>query len=67
MLFRSDAYAGWNRSLAALIQNVDESNAGPLFNTTEMYDNLTGAAREMTATFRDFRQNPKKFLRLKVF
>lgn len=62
-----DAYTGWNRSLAALIQNVDESNAGPLFNTTEMYDNLTGAAREMTTTFRDFRQNPRKFLRLKVF
>jgi hypothetical protein len=32
-----------------------------------MYDSLTGASREMTQTFRDFRQNPKKFLRLKVF
>jgi hypothetical protein len=63
----NEAYTGWNRSLSALIQNVDEANSGSLFNTTEMYDSLNGAAKEMTATFRDFRQNPKKFLRLKVF
>jgi phospholipid/cholesterol/gamma-HCH transport system substrate-binding protein len=66
-LSSDDSYTGWNRSLATLIQNVDQVNTGPLFNTLEMYDSLTGASREMTQTFRDFRQNPKKFLRLKVF
>jgi phospholipid/cholesterol/gamma-HCH transport system substrate-binding protein len=60
-------YAGWNRTLSGLIQKLDEVNAMPMFSSSEMYDNLNGAAAEMRNTFKDFREDPRKFLRLKVF
>jgi phospholipid/cholesterol/gamma-HCH transport system substrate-binding protein len=67
-LMQSDVlYNGWNRSLASFIQKVDEMNANPLFSSSAAYDNLNGFARDIGATVRDFRQDPKKFLRLKVF
>jgi phospholipid/cholesterol/gamma-HCH transport system substrate-binding protein len=62
-----EAYAGWNHTLADWIRNVERINADPLFNTSEMYDNLAGAANEMRDSVKDFRQNPQKFLRLRVF
>jgi len=65
---QSDAmYEHWNRSLEALIQKVDEMNASPLFSSSSAYDNLNGFAREMETSMREFRENPKKFLRMKVF
>jgi phospholipid/cholesterol/gamma-HCH transport system substrate-binding protein len=60
-------YHDWNRSLAALIQQVDEANANPMFNTSEMYESMAGALTEMRDTIKDFRDNPRKFLRLKMF
>lgn len=67
-LFRSDAlYQDLNRSLAKTIAQVDELNAGPGFRSSEAYDSLAGWARETEAAVRDFRENPKKYLRLKVF
>ena len=66
--FASDEmYAGWSRSVASLIQSVDRMNSDPLFNTSEMYDNLAGAASGMRDSVKDFRENPRKYLRLKVF
>ena len=62
-----ESYASWNRTVAGWIQNVDQMNSSPLFNTSEMYDSLAGAAREMQDSLRDFRENPRKYLRLKVF
>jgi phospholipid/cholesterol/gamma-HCH transport system substrate-binding protein len=62
-----EMYAGWNRSLASLIQNVDEINANPLFRTAELYDTLNGAAKELANTVREFRRDPEKFLRIKLF
>ena len=35
--------------------------------TPEVYDTLNGMTRELQNTMRDFRQDPKKYLRLKVF
>ena len=32
-----------------------------------VYDNLNGAVREAQRAMREFRENPKKFLRLKLF
>jgi hypothetical protein len=32
-----------------------------------VYENLNGEARELRDTLREFRQNPRKFLRLKIF
>jgi len=60
-------YTGWNRTLSGLIQKVDEVNAMPMFSSSEMFDNLNGAAVEMRNTVKDFREDPRKYLRLKVF
>jgi phospholipid/cholesterol/gamma-HCH transport system substrate-binding protein len=66
--FSSDGmYAGWNRTLSGVIQKVDEVNAMPMFSSSEMYDNLNGAAAQMRNTVKDFRENPRKYLRLKIF
>ena len=62
-----DLYADWNRRVLSLIESVDAFNRGPGMTTTQAYDNLNGFARELQGTLRDFRQNPRKFLRLKVF
>ncbi len=60
-------YADWTRRLASLIQSVDEMNASPIFSSSASYDNLNGALREMQSGVREFRQNPKKYLRMKLF
>jgi len=66
--FQSDAlYTDLSRRLASLIRSVDDFNADPLMSTTEMYDNLNGFARELQDTVRDFRGDPRKYLRIKVF
>ncbi len=67
-LMQSDAaYTQWSRSLESFIQVVDNMNADPLFGTSQAYDNLNGYARELRDGLRDFRSDPKKYLRLKVF
>ena len=67
-IMRSDSlYADWNRRLLSLIESVDAFNRAPAMTTTLAYDNLNGFARELQDTMRDFRQNPRKFMRLKVF
>jgi phospholipid/cholesterol/gamma-HCH transport system substrate-binding protein len=62
-----ETYAGWNRTVSALTQKVEEINATPMFSSSEFYDNLRGAAAGMQDTMKQFRQDPKKFLHLKVF
>jgi len=65
---RSDSlYADWNRRVLSLIESVDAFNRSPGMTTTQAYDNLNGFARELQDTMRDFRQNPRKFMRMKVF
>jgi hypothetical protein len=66
--FNSTAdYDAWNRSVQKMIRQVDDFNATPLLATTAVYDNLNGMAKELAGSMREFRQDPKKFLRLKVF
>ena len=60
-------YSGMNRSVASFTQTVDQINAGSLFGAPQTYESLNGFARELEHTVRDFRENPKKYLRLKVF
>jgi phospholipid/cholesterol/gamma-HCH transport system substrate-binding protein len=60
-------YADWNRRVLSLIESVDAFNRGPAMTTSQAYDNLNGLAREFQNTLRDFRQNPRKFMRIKVF
>ena len=62
-----EQYTGWNRAVASMIQQVDEIGANPLFRSTEMYDSLNGFAKEIESTVREFRRDPQKFLRIKVF
>lgn len=67
-LLQSDsAYRSANRTLSALIQSVDEFNRTPQMTTTAVYDNLNGSFQELRDNLRDFRLNPKKYLRLKIF
>jgi hypothetical protein len=53
--------------VAAIVRKVDEFNAGPMLTTSAVYDNLRGMAEELQATTREFRENPRKFLRIKLF
>jgi hypothetical protein len=67
-LLQSDrAYAGAVQWLASMIQSVDDLNRRPELNTTEVYDNLTGSFQELRDSIKDFRQNPRKYLWIKVF
>jgi phospholipid/cholesterol/gamma-HCH transport system substrate-binding protein len=67
-ILQSDsAYTGATQWLAAMIQSVDEVNRNPQILTTAVYDNLNGSLLELRDTLRDFRQNPKKYLWMKVF
>jgi phospholipid/cholesterol/gamma-HCH transport system substrate-binding protein len=62
-----EAYLQWSRQLSSLVETIDQINASPLFSTSEMYDNLTGLAAQLRDSVRDFRQDPQKFLRIKLF
>ena len=48
-------------------RQVDQFNASPMLTTSAVYDNLQGMAKELQTTTKDFRENPKKYLRVKVF
>lgn len=60
-------YKDWNRTLVSYIDGMDRMNADPLLNSTAVYESFTGMANEVRGTVRDFRQDPKKYLRLKLF
>ncbi len=67
-LMRSDdEYMEWIKTVAGVARQVDEVNASPALNSLDTYESLTGAAREMQRSLKDFRENPRKYLRLKVF
>lgn len=65
------AYADWNRRVAAWIERLDALNdgeaAGGMLANTQTYESLDGALRDLAGTVKDFRQHPKKYLRLKIF
>jgi len=46
--------------------NDNTTTAGKLFSDPKLYDNLTGLTGDLRLLIGDFRQNPKKFLRIKV-
>ena len=65
---RSDTlYTDWNGRLLALIDSVDAFNRAPAMATSQAYDTLNGLAHELQHTMRDFRQNPRNFMRMKLF
>jgi len=46
--------------------NSGQGTIGQLLVNTSLYDNLNGTTREMHNLMKDFRANPKKFLRIKL-
>jgi len=46
--------------------NAGQGTIGQLLVNTSLYDNLNGTTREMHELMKDFRANPKKFLRIKL-
>jgi len=55
-----------NLSAATAKLNDNTTTAGKLFSDPALYDNLAGLTGDMRLLIGDFRQNPKKFLRIKV-
>jgi hypothetical protein len=53
--------------LLGFIQRVNQINADPLLNSTALYESLAGMAKQTGETMKDFRTDPRKYLRLKVF
>lgn len=72
-LLTSDAaYAEWNHRLAGWIQSVDamrygQGGLGQMLVNAQTYESLNGALRNLQAGVKDFRENPRKFLWLKIF
>jgi phospholipid/cholesterol/gamma-HCH transport system substrate-binding protein len=72
-LIASDAaYVEWNRRVAAWIENVDALNSGEgamgqMLSNAQTYESLNGALRELQSTVKEFRADPQKFLRIKIF
>lgn len=60
-----NALHGLNESLDAM--NNGEGAMGQLLRSEQLYDSLNGSSKSMEAFFKDFRQNPKKYLHLKLF
>ncbi len=46
--------------------NAGQGTIGQLLVNQQLYDNLNGTAAEMHGLMKDFRSNPKKFLRIKL-
>lgn len=67
MLKTDAAYRDWNSMLASLTRQVDDVNGSRLLNATDLYEEWTGTLLEMQKGIKDFRQDPRKYLRLKVF
>jgi phospholipid/cholesterol/gamma-HCH transport system substrate-binding protein len=55
-----------NLSTATAKLNESNNSAGKLFSDPKLYDNLSGAAGDLRQLLADFRQNPKKFLTIKL-
>ncbi len=66
------AYVEWNRRVAAWIQSLDTLNSGEggmgqMLVNAQTYESLNGALHELQTTMKEFREDPQKFLRIKIF
>lgn len=57
---------GNNFATASAKLNDNTTSVGKLFNDPRLYDNLAGLTGDMRLLVGDFRQNPKKFLHIKI-
>jgi phospholipid/cholesterol/gamma-HCH transport system substrate-binding protein len=65
-LYKNLRDASANVATAAAKLNDNTTTAGKLFSDPKLYDNLAGLTGDMRLLIGDFRQNPKKFLHIKV-
>jgi phospholipid/cholesterol/gamma-HCH transport system substrate-binding protein len=65
-LFNNLRSASENVATAAAKLNDNTTTAGKLFSDPKLYDNLAGLTGDMRLLIGDFRQNPKKFLHIKI-
>ena len=59
-----DLYVSWNHSLSSMIASVDRINASPMLQNSSDYENLSGSLAALRDSIHEFRNDPKKFLRL---
>jgi phospholipid/cholesterol/gamma-HCH transport system substrate-binding protein len=57
--------ASVNSMLASL--NAGEGRAGALLANPQLYESLNGSLRQIQSMLRDLRENPRKYLRIKIF
>jgi hypothetical protein len=62
-----ELYLDLTHRLVAIEQTVDEFNSSPVFTSSLPYDNLTSMSRELGAFVHDLRENPRKYLGMKIF
>lgn len=65
-LFKHMRDTSANLATATAKLNENTTTAGRMFSDPKLYDNLTGLAGDLRLLIGDFRQNPKKFLRIKL-
>ncbi len=65
-LYRNLKDASANVRDATAKLNSNQGTIGKFFNDPAFYDNFTGLAGDMRLMVSDFRQNPKKFLHVKL-
>jgi phospholipid/cholesterol/gamma-HCH transport system substrate-binding protein len=58
--------------LTSWIENVDalnsgEGSMGQMISNAQTYETLNGKLHELQSTMKEFREDPQKFLRLKIF
>jgi phospholipid/cholesterol/gamma-HCH transport system substrate-binding protein len=65
-LFTNLRSASANVATAAAKLNDNTTTVGKMFSDPKLYDNLAGLTGDMRMLIGDFRQNPKKFLHIKI-
>jgi phospholipid/cholesterol/gamma-HCH transport system substrate-binding protein len=71
LLYSQDLHDQLLVTLGKLDETLDQMNSGrgtigQLLRNPELYDSLNGSSKELHAMLKDFRTNPKKFLRIKL-
>ncbi|MBZ5593170.1 MAG: MlaD family protein [Acidobacteriia bacterium] len=72
LLKDDELYLRLTRTIGELNRQVDAVNSGEgalgqLMVSSQLYEGLSGSTKNLQNTLKEFRENPKKFLRFKVF
>lgn len=67
LLADDEIYLRLVQQLAQLNSRVDDFASSQLVTSTSLYDTLTGGTRHLSASLKEFTENPKRFLWLKLF